>query len=522
MAHQLVKEKISLDQTIGRESTQILLEGDMIVPDVKPDMALLLQTDAKIAIERAEVSTDRVNFIGKLDLQALYIAKGQEKSVHSMSLSAPVDDFINMDGVTKDMWVQAKAELVNIDYKMLNDRKINYRAVVSVTVTAERSDTKDVVVHIQDIPENQLLKSHLSLSRTVEHKQDIFIVKDQMSVPSGKPNIREVLQCAVRIANKDARLAAGRVTITGELSVTTLYRTENGESMIEFVEHEIPFNGTVDVPGARDDMYADVSLAVRDQYIKITPDADGEDRVLDAEISIAVALKVVSGENLEILEDAYCINQQLEVECAPIQYPRLVCRNRNQSPVKEVVQIDGQCPDILQIFRVKGDPHIDEIKVIDDKIIVEGVIAADVLYVAENDDTPLYSYKTVIPFRQVIETKGSKPDMRVNVDVSVDHIAFNMLSRRETELRFLLTFNTQVLEEKKVSIIQDIAFSEMERSVVENMASITVYVVQPGDSLWKIAKKYNTGIDELAAVNELENPNKIVPGQKLLILKRVV
>jgi len=522
MSHQLVKEKISLDQNIGRETAQILMEGDMIVPDVKPDMALLLQTDAKVSIERTEVSTDRVNFIGKLDLQALYIAKGQEKSVHSMSLSAPVDDFINMDGVTKDMWVTARAELVNIDYKMLNDRKINYRAVVNIHVGADRSDTKDVVVHIQDIPENQLLKSHLSLNRTVEHKQDIFIVKDQMSVPSGKPNIREILQCAVRIANKDVRIAAGRVTITGELAVTTLYRTENGESMIEFTEHEIPFNGTVDVPGARDDMYADINLAVRDQYVQIRPDADGEDRVMDIEISVSVSLKVISGENLEILEDAYCINQQLDIAYTPVRYPRLICRNRNQSPVKEVVQIDGQCPDILQIFRVKGDAHIDDIKVIDDRIIVEGVINADVLYVAENDDTPLFSYQTFIPYRQVIETKGARPDMRVNVDVSVDHIAFNMLSRRETELRFLLTFATQVLEERSMNIIQDIAFSEMDRSVLENMASITVYVVQPGDSLWKIAKKYNTGLDELMAVNEIENASRVGAGQKLLILKRVV
>jgi spore coat assembly protein SafA len=44
-------------------------------------------------------------------------------------------------------------------------------------------------------------------------------------------------------------------------------------------------------------------------------------------------------------------------------------------------------------------------------------------------------------------------------------------------------------------------------------------VVQKGDSLWKIAKKYRTTVDNIAAVNELENPDLIYPGQKLLIIK---
>ena len=50
-------------------------------------------------------------------------------------------------------------------------------------------------------------------------------------------------------------------------------------------------------------------------------------------------------------------------------------------------------------------------------------------------------------------------------------------------------------------------------------AGAVIYVVQKGDSLWKIAKKYRTTVDNIAAVNELENPELIYPGQKLLIIK---
>jgi len=521
MENQLVREKIYLDQNINRESTQILLEGDIIVPDVKPDMAQILSTDARVLIEKTEVSTDRVNFIGKMDLGVLYIAKGPDKSVFSMSITTPIDDFINLDGVTRDMWVNAKAELANIDYKMLNDRKINYRAVVNVSVGAEYTDVRDVVVNIEGVPENQLLKTTLSLNKTVENKLDHFTVKDQITLPSSKPNIQDIIQCTTQISNKDIRIAPGRVNILGELYVATLFKGDSDENLVEFMENEIPFNGSVDVGGVIDDMYADVTLNVEDQYVQVRPDSDGEDRILDIEVSVGVILKVYNTQKIEILEDAYSIDQQLDIIKNKVAYPKLVCRNRNQTTIKEVIQADNSAPDILQIFRVKGSVLLDDIKIIEDKIIAEGAIQADVLYLAESDDTPLYSFVSVIPYRQVIETKGSTPDMAVNLDISIDHVAFNMLSKRETEVRFLLTFNTQVIEEKSVQVISDIEFKELDPGVLENMSSMTIYVVQPDDSLWKIAKRYNTGIDELLSVNEIDNPARIYPGQKLLILKKV-
>jgi len=517
---ELVKEQVFLDQSVGNEDVQIMLEGDLIVPDIKPDMALLLQTEEKIIIDRTEAGTDRVNYVGHLNISVLYVAKEMNKSVQSIQLSRGIDDFINLEGVNKDMWVRAKAEIVNIDYRVVNDRKVNYRAVISLSVTAERSDAHEMVVHINDVPENQLLKTSLSVNRTVEHRVDRFQVKDQIILPATKPNLREILQATANITNRDVRLSNGRVSLTGELLLTTLYRGDTEDSLIEFLESELPFNGPIDISGARDNMLADVNLQVLDQHITIRPDEDGEDRVLEVEISVGVEMKVYSTETLSILEDAYSINQQLNFTKTAVRYPQLVCLNRNQTPVKEVVSLGENSPDMLQIFRVKGQVHLDEVRVIDDKIVVEGAINTDILYVAESDATPLASYRTVIPYRQVIEAKGAAPGMSVNVDTSIDHVAFNMLSPRETEVRFQLTFGTQVVKAQETNIICDVEIGDIDPEVLANQASMTVYIVQPGDNLWKIAKKYNTPLDELITINELEGHGKIVPGQKLLMLKK--
>lgn len=49
-------------------------------------------------------------------------------------------------------------------------------------------------------------------------------------------------------------------------------------------------------------------------------------------------------------------------------------------------------------------------------------------------------------------------------------------------------------------------------------AESTTYTVQPGDSMWKIAVRYQVGISEIISLNpQIKNPSLIYPGQKVQI-----
>lgn len=53
---------------------------------------------------------------------------------------------------------------------------------------------------------------------------------------------------------------------------------------------------------------------------------------------------------------------------------------------------------------------------------------------------------------------------------------------------------------------------------VQVFAQSVTYTVQPGDSLWKIAVKYQVGLSELRAANpKITNPALIYPGQKITV-----
>ncbi|MCH5304386.1 MAG: LysM peptidoglycan-binding domain-containing protein [Ruminococcus sp.] len=44
-----------------------------------------------------------------------------------------------------------------------------------------------------------------------------------------------------------------------------------------------------------------------------------------------------------------------------------------------------------------------------------------------------------------------------------------------------------------------------------------VYVVRPGDTLWSIAQRFKTSVEEIARKNGMYNPDILYPGTKLYI-----
>ena len=109
--------------------------------------------------------------------------------------------------------------------------------------------------------------------------------------------------------------------------------------------------------------------------------------------------------------------------------------------------------------------------------------------------------------------------MIAEVSVAIENIAFNMLSDREVEFRTTLDIDAYVIQNKNGYVVKQVEFTEDGQQYLRDIGTIVIYVVQPGDTLWNIAKKYNTTVDNITSINDIENPDRIYPGQKILLLK---
>ena len=82
------------------------------------------------------------------------------------------------------------------------------------------------------------------------------------------------------------------------------------------------------------------------------------------------------------------------------------------------------------------------------------------------------------------------------------------------EIKIDLNFVTTISSNADINIIDDIQEDENKNI---NQHSMVIYFVKPGDSLWKIAKKFGSTVEEIARVNGIDVADKINIGKQLFI-----
>ena len=149
-----------------------------------------------------------------------------------------------------------------------------------------------------------------------------------------------------------------------------------------------------------------------------------------------------------------------------------------------------------------------------DKIKIEGMIKTSVLYKTTDDDCKIDMCNGEIPFTSVIDLKGTKPDMVALCKVHLENLDATV-EANTIGVRATLSVLVKVCYKVNKEWIVDIVEGEEEKECKK--ASVTIYVVNIGDTLWDLAKKYNTTMDSLIEINELEGPESLIEGKKLII-----
>ena len=461
----LAKETMDMNwkDTAASGSSQILLEGDMIVPDSKPDLQELLRCQGNVKIREKRVTDDRISFSGDLEISVLYRAKNGERPLYAMQASLPLEDFLHIDGLEKDMETSLDAVPEHLDCQIINDRKIGVKAVLGVIATGERQNHTEILSGISG-EGIESLQGILRMEQNTAPLKDRLTVKEEITLPSAKPEIADVLWQTIDLIEQDIRAMDGKVMVRGNLRICMLYCDTEG-NLGSFCE-KIPFSGYLEGEGIEPKTELTGTLQIEDA--KLTP-------------------TVGSG--------------------------------KNQFSLKERIHLAESEKPLLRAEEVWGEVRLSEARTTTDAVEADGVLTVSLLYHCENDETPLCMLERGIPFGQMMELRGVEEGDAAAVQLRLDDLDFQMLSEQEGELRAAVTMEAVVLRDETAEIVKDI--TPEEEAAPSPMAGAIIYMVQPQDTLWKIAKRYRTTVEDILSINEIENPDLIYPGQKLLIIKMV-
>ena len=517
---ELIKKNIHMNKLKCKSTLQLTLDDDFNVPDIRPDIDEIVTEQGDIRINDIKAMNGKLLVKGALSFNVLYLSEEDQRPIHNISGEIPFDEVINMELTCADDDPVVKWELEDLSTGLINSRKLSVKSIVRLNVAVEELYDEETAVMVEGPEDVQFINKKVEITDVCINKKDTYRIKDELLLPTNKGNVTSILYSDMKLNNTEVRLLEDKFMIKGELPVFVLYTTEDEENPIEYFETEIPFSGTIDCNGCNEDMIEDITFRILNKNLEIKADADGEERVLDLEVILEMTIKVYETEEPEIICDVYSPSKEITPIIRNATYENLVIKNNSKYRIADRVRVPENQPRILQICHASGNIKIDDVYAEQNELQAEGVIEVGILYISEDDRRPMNSLKGVVPFSQTIEVKGMKPDSTYEIKPNIDSLSVMMLDSDEIEVKASINLNTIVFDKVVEPIITDIEVADLDLEKLQAMPGLIGYVVKPGDSLWKIAKKYYTTVDSIMNINSMED-DRIREGDKLIIMKKV-
>lgn len=514
---EIVKQNMHLTCSKGKSISQITIDDDFNVPDVKEDVERIIKYDGSVQMEQMRLSEDRAGIKGRLAFRVLY---GEGNAIHSMKGAIPFEELMNVEGLRPDDEARLSYEMEDLTITLINSRKISVKAVLTLTVEVERTQEEEAGIEIREDDDAQYMTSRLIFTPIAIRTKDTCRIKDELELSGNKPDIAEILWDQAQLRSVEIRPMEGRLGLRGELSLFILYRAADESNSLQWSEHSIPVDCAIECSGCQEDMIPYVRLNLGGNDIEVRSDYDGEQRVFGIEYVIDLDICLYEEQQADIMNDVYSAVKDLEPVTRKVPYEQLLLRNSSKCRAADRMKLKKEQPRILQICNSSGSVRIDEVHIAEDGLQVEGAVYVSLLYAALDDKEPLQMMSGVLPFSHKIEVPGITPECIFRLECTLEQMSAVMINSEEIEIKAVISLDALIMKQMEAEIITDITAKPYDMEKIQSLPGIVGYVVRPGDTLWKIAKNFYSTVDSIKTINELKD-DKIRPGDRLVLMKKV-
>jgi len=500
------KETLNINKIICEKKEIINIQGDMIVPDAKPDILNTINTSGTACIYKKEVMDGKVRIDGNILTYIMYLADSNTDNIRGLSTNLDFSETINIPEIQMGMSVDVNPTVKFVECKVINGRKIGIKVILEISMKIYLKDTVEIITNLND--ENiQVLNQKMKLNTLLGAGETKAFVKENIVIP-GTDNLAEILNAQICLVDKDIKISYNKVLAKSEVEIKIAYLTEDGR--ICKTQTRLPLVGFIDMPNIKEENICETSYMIKNIIIK--PNSI-EEHSIYIEIEVEILCMTYEEKEIKVIQDMYCPGQKMEFNKKMIntitdkQCKRNICNIREKVSIPEL--------EAGTIIDVTINPTINKENKMNGKTMYEGDLELNFIF-TDNSAVGINSKKVTVPFEQTVDDIAENCKIDTNIEINSQEFT-NQAGVINSNID--LNFETNSYRTAAIPVINDITTTTQED--LEDY-SVIIYVVKPGDTLWKIAKRFGSTVEDIVRVNGIERPDKLNVAEKIYIPKYVL
>ena len=508
----------------GKAITQITLDDDYNLAEYKPDILKIIEEKGQVRMEEIKVEPDVVRLRGALHFEVLYRTNGADGYFGRLQGELPFQENVRMEGATEYDAVYVDPEIEDLSIGLINSRKLEIRSLITMQVQLRQPCVHALATDLSGNAGEHVQVHHEEVEalELLGQKKDTSRFRTELSLPSNKPGIREILWYSIQPRGMESRLNEGKIELSGELFVHMVYLGTEESGQLQCLELAVPLQTQVDAEEADPQMISWVRVRLSSGELEAAEDFDGEERMLQLTAVLEVDDTLWQEQKLTLLLDAYATNRDLDCITEDVILQRLLIKNDSRFRLNERVTLDTAVQ-VLQICSCVGNVQVEEVTPADGSLQVSGILKMKLLYIAANDEMPLMTVDETLPFTESVEVPGLRADMTdisYELEAGIDQLTTALIDQSQVECKAQIRLCAIVFENQNVKNMEKIESEKLDEKQLRSQPGMVGYIVKNGEKLWDIAKAHRVTIQQLMEQNGLTDET-VHPKDKLMIVKSI-
>lgn len=339
--------RFSLDRTESEcftpiyENTLTAEESvELVIPDIREDVSMILDIRGQVVLSSKKLMTDAATVMASVCACAIYLSENGEK-IECVTAEIPFEMNITAVGLDEESVIVSDLRLCDIDVKVLNSRKLLFRAEISADLRCYAPDVFSICSGVPEDVSNMtvhLLKKQAQHNLVVGLREKTFAMSDEYSLPDGIDPTAMLLCTETGICVEDVKTVGNKLVFKAR-AVTDAIFLSDGSCALQLGTFESSFSQIIEIDkeGEEIEPWVSVELLSAD-FTRLPGNTDA-----DIAATFRISATAVCVENVEsdYIADAYSNCRPLELEKTTLELSTI------HPPKKLRISLEGNLPEAV-------------------------------------------------------------------------------------------------------------------------------------------------------------------------------
>lgn len=479
----LQRQSITINEVVFDGYAEQPIECDALLPDYCPDMVKVLKCTVNTNIGSTAVSGDRLTIEG-IAVAHVYYAS-ENSAIRHTEYKVPFAKVVELRSTPSYPVVTVKPSVDYVNCRAVNQRRVDIRGALTFAVKV--TDSKEVQV-ISDAEGGglQVRREMVPATDLCGQHEITFPIVEDLELGYGKPAINTVLRTDFRVNVQDHKVIAGKVVAKGDFMLHVCYQAQDAENRLEVMEYTLPISQIIDSEGTDEDCICDVGMFIVSCDVQPKQNEEGEYTIFALDARIKAVVTSYRHKEIPVASDCYSTRFESSCKNRPVTFLRLMDVVRETVMHKASLELPEGVDSVLDSWC-----EVDSLSWKYEMGTAQTFLKMTVSMFARMEGGECQYFEQQSDFEHQIAVRGACPGILFDPTADILSSAYNLVGKEKIDIRCEVAIRGCMMCAVQCNSLDEISVDENAPKSKESN-KLYLYYAEKGESIWNIAKAYNT------------------------------